>query len=281
MDTKKESGTDTVRLFKASSTTVEEKKPGHIPPKQSADALFTFMNEQKYLEKSIINKKISARYCKEDIGYLQLEMKEIAFPMKCFCDINIHRLGDHLSWYGYYGIAFSKQWGMDRGIQPIQYINPDSDLCRDFRIAFRDAMKSNDEKYKNLRNFLALQLLYVKPYSGLFMNRNTGKEEVKCFTDECEWRFVPDVTSLNMEEIVTNSERMSEGTRTLMSNSLEGRNESSLSFEYDDIKYIILHDASAYHSFFSFIQNLDEITEVQKQRLISKILVWSEIEEDF
>lgn len=30
--------------------------------------------------------------------------------MKCFCDINLHRIGMHLDWYGYYGLAFEKNW---------------------------------------------------------------------------------------------------------------------------------------------------------------------------
>ena len=63
---------------------------------------------------------ISPRYCVEDISYLKIpKLKRIAFPMKCFCDINMHRLDVHLGWYGYYGLAFSKEWGMSRGIQPI------------------------------------------------------------------------------------------------------------------------------------------------------------------
>ena len=29
--------------------------------------------------------------------------------MKCFCDINMHKLDEHLSWYGYYGIGLTKE----------------------------------------------------------------------------------------------------------------------------------------------------------------------------
>ena len=84
-----------------------------------------------------------------------------------------------------------------------------------------------------------------------------------------------------MDEIITNPDRMSDGALTLMSNSLDGKNESSICFEYEDIKYIILEDMPAYHTFLSFINDSEEIEDIHKQRLISKILVWSEAKGDF
>lgn len=66
---------------------------------------------------------------------------------------------------------------MEQGIQSLQYINSESHLCKDFRIAFGEAMRNNDEKYEKLRDYLALQLMYLKPYSGVFKNRRTGQEE--------------------------------------------------------------------------------------------------------
>lgn len=267
-------------LLDASS---EEKQEifDYIAPSQTANTLFTFMKERKYLEQIIKNKRISARYCKEDITYLGLEIDAIAFPMKCFCDINMHKLEEHLNWYGYYGIAFSKKWGMEQGIQPLQYINPKSDLCKDFRSAFTEALKSDDEGSKALRNYLALQLMYLKPYSGNFKNRNTDQIDYKCFTDECEWRFVADVSGLGMNEIITKPEQMQDGILTFMSNALDGKDEASLRFEYEDIKYIILEDESAYSSFLEFINALNGISESHKQFLVSRILTWSEAKGDF
>ena len=111
--------------------------------------------------------------------------------MKCFCDINLHRLEEHLAWYGYFGLAFTKEWGMKNRIQPIQYINPNSALCRDFSSAFKAALRldtskeSKEQRY--LKDFLLHEMMYYKPYEGNMKNRNTNKFERKCFTDECEW----------------------------------------------------------------------------------------------
>ena len=268
------------KLYQASETEYEKKDIPYVAPCQTADTLFNFVKERKFLEDAIRSKKLSARYCKENIEYLHLGIKEIAFPMKCFCDINMHKLEEHLSWYGYYGIAFSKKWGMEQGIQPLQYINPESELCKEYGLAFKDALRNNDKEYQKLRDYIALQLMYLKPYSGPFKNRITGRPQNKCFTDECEWRFVADVTALEMEEIITDPIKMAEGVLLLMSNSLNGREEASLSFENKDIKYIILEDISDYNAFLEFIENLD-IENEYKKLLISKLLVWSEAKGDF
>ena len=84
-----------------------------------------------------------------------------------------------------------------------------------------------------------------------------------------------------MDEIITTPERLSDGVLTLMSNSLEGKDEASIFFEYEDVKYIILEDIPAYHAFLSFLGELDDISEAHKQLLTSRILVWSEAKGDF
>lgn len=105
------SSSDKLQLGKVQPRKSNEKK--HIPSKVQADTLFTFTTQLEYLIKTIENRMVSPRYCEEDLHYLKIRgLKKIAYPMKCFCDINMHKLEDHLSWYGYYGLAFSKEWGM-------------------------------------------------------------------------------------------------------------------------------------------------------------------------
>ena len=98
--------------FDASPATIEYASP-HVPSAIQADTLFTFMPRLDFLLPTIKTAMIFPRYCEEDISYLGIEgFSKIAYPMKCFCDINMHRLEAHLSCYGYYGIAFSKEWGI-------------------------------------------------------------------------------------------------------------------------------------------------------------------------
>ena len=137
-------------LDKPNYSVAKQKK--HTPSTIQADTLFTFTRKLEFLIPYIKNKMISPRYCVEDISYLKIRnLKKIAFPMKCFCDINLHRIAEHLAWYGYYGLAFSKEWGMKKKIQPIQYINPDSDLRKDFSSAFDDNPKHRSRRYARVR----------------------------------------------------------------------------------------------------------------------------------
>lgn len=106
---------DEIKKIEMGSATFEENKAdSHIPSKIQADTLFTFTSQIEYLIPYIENACLYPRYCDEDIEYLNIEKyKKIYIPMKCFCDINLHRIDCHLDWYGYYGLAFPKKWGIE------------------------------------------------------------------------------------------------------------------------------------------------------------------------
>lgn len=256
----------------------EEKIKKHIPSKIQADTLFNFCSKLEYLEEPIKTKMLSARYCEENIEYLNLEeIKRISFPMKCFCDINMHKLEDHLSWYGYYGLAFKKEWGMKKGIQPVQYVNPDTELIKDFSESFIKALKidktKQTESEKVMKNYLLHQLMYFKPYSGKMKNRKNQEEDEKCFTDECEWRFIPNVSRLGYKQIYFDEQVLNAGNLNDISNSMIGKEEISLDFSYDDLKYIIVRTKEDVEKISDTIMKM-KIKKEQKRLLISKIIVW-------
>lgn len=99
-------------------------KTEYIKPKQSANTLFHFMKELDYLKMLLSMKKIVPRYCTEDFSFLDKGLPKLIMPMKCFCDIYLNKLVDHRNLYGSYGIGFDKEWLVNQGIQPIQYVNP-------------------------------------------------------------------------------------------------------------------------------------------------------------
>ena len=122
------------------NVTGEEKEDGqYLPAKQSANTLFRFFEKPKYLYSALKRSALIPRYYEENVDYLDIGYHQIAYPMICFCDINIHKLEEHMEFYGKYGIAFSKAWGIAKGVQPIQYINNSSVLCQDFKCAFNEA----------------------------------------------------------------------------------------------------------------------------------------------
>ena len=139
----------------------------YTPPVQSADTLFHFVSKLEYLSQIIERFAFVPRYCVEDIDYLNINLKQSAYPMICFCDINLHRLHDHIHFYGGdgYGIAFEKRWGIKQAIQPVQYINPNSPLANDFKIAFNESIASDLDQ--STQDYLLTQMLFLKPIQGI------------------------------------------------------------------------------------------------------------------
>ena len=261
-----------------------KEQTSHTPSTIQADTLFTFTDALEHIITYITKKKISARYNIEDIEYLKIsKINKIAFPMKCFCDINFHKLEIHLEWYGYYGLAFSKEWGMKKGIQPVQYINMNSELSKDFSKAFNAALETrengSDPVKEKLQNYLLHELMYYKPYEGKMKTKMSRDIKTKCFTDECEWRFIPDVTPLGFQQVyfdaaILNSEFFLRKTNDAISN----HDQVSLSFEYSELKYIIIKERADLKELICSISDLDR--EIQDE-LISKVIIWDESGRDF
>ena len=256
----------------------------HIPSTMQADTLFTFTDKLEYITNYLRSSAIFPRYCMENIEYLNIaNMRRIAIPMKCFCDITLHRLCTHLEWYGYYGLAFSKEWGMKKGIQPVQYINPQSYLCKDFSESFNSALNADAENeteaQSKMKNFLLDQLMLYKPYEGMMENRRTHKSEMKCFTDECEWRFVADMSSTDYNQVYFDNDILTNNLVDI-SNSIELNPDLHLKFDYGDLKYIIINNDDDFNQLVNEFKNLD-LPLTTENRLISKIIIWNTSKEDF
>ena len=268
-----------------SATATEVETNSHTPSKIQADTLFTFTSELEFLIPYIENACLYPRYCDEDIEYLKIDkLKKIYIPMKCFCDINLHRINCHLDWYGYYGLAFPKEWGMKNGIQPIQYINPESKLRKDFSNVFNQILNSTEYDSSDLddmmKSFVLHELMYYKPYEGKMRNRRSKQVENKCFTDECEWRYVPNLSGTEFQQIYHDPNIMNAGIMNDISNSLTNVPDISLKFDYTDLKYIIIKTTDDFIKLVSVIDNLN-INVNTRNELISKIIIWDKSKEDF
>jgi len=250
-------------------------------PKTRPDALFNFTQKLDWLIWSIENKCLAPRYNIEDVKYLGIKgIRKIAFPMKCFCDINLHQLKDHLEWYGYYGVAFTKEWGMKQRIQPVQYIISESLLAKDFSEAFKLALDNKEPNAANnqLRNYIIHEMLYYKPYSGSMSKRS--KKIEKCFADESEWRYIPDITFTGIPRLIHERDFLNEDFILFANRILQTEQSASLQFEYSDIKYIIVKTQDDFDRLIEVISK-GNIKEQEKYILTSKILVWDSSKGDF
>lgn len=235
---------------------------------QSADTLFKYTKEMKFLLKTIQRKALVPRYVVENISYLGIDQKLIGIPEKCFCDIKLNYSKVHMNNYGSYGIGFNKRWGIEHGIQPIHYINEKSPACSDFRQAFMSALDIKDEgqKVKNVESELLTHLLYMKP----LYNNTTN------FHDEKEWRYIPDLSNSEFPQIVPNSHIHSEiadenSILKKFNESLENYEKYWLRFEYEDINHIIVCDESSIKEVCRFIYEMD-CDDKTKYGLLTKVI---------
>ncbi len=258
---------------------------------QSANALFNFMREPDYLKTILTNMAIIPRYYPEYVEYLEVDnIKKISYPMTCFCDIPINKLIYHIKNYGNYGIGLDKEkWGLKNGLQPIKYVNPKSNLLKDFSMVFKEALtneEASNQQYQNLKNYLISDLLFTKPIKGKMDKRKDNKlvTEETLFQDECEWRFVPTFNnSIDIPIIVPqNTINATKGWNlNYCTQVIENHKELWLNFKIEDIRYILVPNESANKEFIRYImKELKNISDEDKLILISKIFNIQNLKED-
>lgn len=241
----------------------------------SANVLCNYMREQRYLNMILQNRAIIPRYVIEPVDYLDLgEIKKICFPMTCFCDIPFSRVGTHMSRYGEYGIGLDKVSVLKKHrIQPIHYMNEKSALTDDFKEAFlqfSNLETAPDEPVKGLLNYLLSTLMYMKPIWGQEENK-AGKLEGYVYQDECEWRYIPtDNFPDELKPIVLKQKDTTEKGRDAFSKALVRHREYWLSFEWSDVRYLMVPDELAARETIATIETLN-MEEQEKHWLISKI----------
>ena len=296
---------------------------------QSANTLFHFMKKQEYLNSILRRRAIIPRYCVETIDYLSIKngtrlFNEVAILQKCFCDIPFHKLADsfavnvvsdvykllskdewavleknntHFAYYGEYAIAFSKSWGEKKHLQPVHYLNKDSQYAKDFSALF-DRVFQDDDIPEEYSQDVINRLAYIKPLRGIMKRKITRSDSspvtieiYKNFHDEREWRYVPNVealTALNTESIIANPNIIPLADEISKGLEQDRYKKLWIDFSYDDIRYIIVPDILARIEIIKTItdlpdscfENQDDIL-MQKNVLISKILVLEEIRRDW
>lgn len=266
--------------------------------KIAADALFNFMRKYDYLKKIINNMAINPRYYPEDVSYLKLEkeseeINEWYIPMTCFCDIPLHQIAHHAQGtpggfpgYGKFAIAFHKKFGIDKGIQPIHYLNEESIQVKELSLAMNSLLKYFDDPNQNeivMSDFLIEYIRVIKPYIG--KTKLNEKDYIKNFHDEHEWRYIP---KLDLKELplmlIDSDDKGAEEHNRLFTNGIPGTKDGPLSFEVKDIKYIFVDTIENRDNLIKFIKEKrrgKRLSPDDKRVLISKIMVYDELKGDW
>ena len=217
------------------------------------------------------------KYCNEDVSWLKIDKHDyIAYPMVCFCDIPLSRIGEHVDFYGKFGLGLTKDWATANNITPIQYIAQNShipntfkDIVAQFSILDQNAGNKSSELLRYL-------LAHSKPTEGK-MKKN-GEFITKEFYQESEWRYVP------------KHERISDCLIPRDFGSSEIRMEKNhiskehclLKFSLNSVRYIFVEKDSDISNMVKFIQSelKDQAHHCDLSVLISRITSLESIKRD-
>ena len=267
-------------------------------------SLFHYTNQREYLVK-ILKNGLLPNYCKEQ--YLGGGKDGIiGIPMICFCDIPIMRVQDFSGDYGKFAIAFSKDWALKKAINPVFYVHESGlkktlSFFRAVEKYFSDIHHAEDDKMNVVLNIFDQQQLnnfadlvraiqtryandtllgYIKPY--IAPNEEGGRINYT----ESEWRYI--VTEMNGVKWLR-GEKYNEWRGD--SNNPKPKApkevlEKKLTFAVDDITYLITMTEEDSMKLLQDLQKLKkicgkDISELDRYKLVNKIISFEKIENDF
>ena len=172
-------------------------------------------------------------YCSEYFGEKNKIVSSAAHPMVCFSEFTDPELSyKENTTYGEYAIAMKKEWATTNGLNPVLYIDKNSQAAVGLAALLKARQKhGKDAIPKNLR----LPIMQVKCFTKHETGFNTYFDRGNfCFKNENEWRYIPTkkqigggYISLNRNTFIRNKEKYN--------NRL---NPYPLRFEYSDIEFI-------------------------------------------
>ena len=216
----------------------------------SSSQLMHFVKDKEYLIK-ILNHNFYPRLCCED-SIKPFFKSNVYVPMKCFCDIPLEYLNDHMKTYGHYGVGFKKSWGEKRGLTPVIYYNVDSPYIQNMETIYNEQMdrlnnSNNDEESSGIAEIIRIlksAFTMYKPIRGKFERRPECGDNYY-FYNEREWRYIlPAINStayLQGNKIPQNISDYYNGVdNDGVWNPGKLELENQIEFIYDDIEFVII-----------------------------------------
>lgn len=204
----------------------------------SADSIIHYTDTFDKL-KNILIEGFGIKYCEEQLKIVDKSGSLAAHPMVCFCDIPLSQSFKHFDAYGKYGLGLTKIWANKMGINPVLYMEPNSDISK----TLGALLKERRDKKSNLTKLQKDQILrikcFTKNYSGKLVRKKVNNNNYR-FYDEREWRLVPDKEKLNGENFsITLSKYKNDKNK--YNNALST---IRFSFLHNEISYIIVERTS-------------------------------------
>ena len=198
----------------------------------------------------------------------------LPIPMVCFCDIPYEQSDNHRNRYGHCGIVLKEKWKLNKGLNPVFYVQKDSFIANSFSFLF-SMIDDYKQIIRNKNNSTETQLTVAKTghnltYISFFIKQFENKKvqkvyyefseencyEERKFYDEREWRYVP-FEADNKNELIISPEIFQDKQRLQLEQ--DKISKYKLTFEQDDIEYLI-------------VENKEQAIELEKviNRIFSK-----------
>ena len=236
-------------------------------PSFRTSSLFHFTKDPSVLLK-ILETGLSPNYCREDLSYFDREVN-VGVPMISFCDIPLTRTSMFKARYGEYAIGLSKEWALNKQINPILYVNDERILLS---LGFmRNYYRTLDEEVKargGSDNSIPVNVFSQKSLDGIkaFINRSNAKDAVYSLMGymkryiskgpdgsdqsnyiENEWRYVATGEGIDWKWSLDEYKKWrGKGDKPEPSDALKAQ---KLTFNVEDITHIIVKTESEVHHF--------------------------------
>ena len=162
----------------------------------STNTLFHFTGSINVLFK-ILEKGFWPMYSKETGWGKEGEIR-FAIPMVSFCNIPLSQIGEHIKYYGNYGIGISMSWVvMKKEIQPVTYTT--NTTISEINAKLEDGLTEVDEAI----------WIRIKRYKGWNWKSKIDKKNLNSrysYYDEREWRYIPEKLTKEQLLIPVNKE---------------------------------------------------------------------------
>jgi len=241
----------------------------------SSNSIIHFTNTKDAL-KGILTENFKLFYCKEEI---LLDNKPLSFavPMVSFCDIPISQVKNHITKYGAYGLGLTKSWAERQKLNPVLYVEKDSNLSRSYRNVYFEYVVNSGKDLTTLddkENCIVDILRYIKNYQNDLVRGGQVYNDYR-FSDEREWRYV-----LNFSEkpqMIYALEHFIKDEHNLELDKYK------LEFEPNDIKYVIIQSESEIPEFLDLFRTTKgkNYSYSDVERLMTRIITTEQIVEDF
>lgn len=177
----------------------------------------------------------------------------MAFPMISFCNLPLAEFADYGNKYGGYSIGMSREWGIKNRFNPVLYCENTSNIVRRLASIISN-LQSGAEFSDKVLDVLEC-LAYIKPIEDT-LEVGDRKYTNYRFMDEREVRLVPDFTDFKRRLILPILTPEQYGQYKLEHNN-KPILEESISYEWSDIKYIIVKNNTNITEYRKLLNRLD------------------------